>query len=734
MGPFDVAGPAPRPPAPSFRPMLTPSPTTQRATATAAVDVSVVIVTYNVRGFLEQALRSVERASGGLAVETWVVDNDSADGSAAMVRERFPDVRLIANEANVGFATANNQAIRQAAGRYVLVLNPDTILQEDTLRTLVAFMDARPGAGAVGCRILNPDGTFAPESRRAFPTPAVAFYRIAGLSRLFPQSPTFGRYNLTHLPVDRVCEVDALSGSCMMVRRAAVLDGEGARPAGAGAPPVGGDDGGPQPRAAGLLDEAFFMYGEDLDWCYRIQRAGWRIYYTPDTQIVHYKGESTKKGDLRYVLLFYGAMLRFVEKHVVRREAGWAERAGSGALALALRAGIVVRAALAALQRLGRAAAGPGSDWALAWVGFAATAGAWGLWEGFAFGARYYGLVLPAYAGALVAAVELSGGYRGPGRSRRAVLAGAGAAGLAVAAVSFFVPALAFSRAVVGVGLAVAAGLLLARRSLGRAPGAPRRVLLVGDAGEAERLRALLDESPAGGLVVGYVAEGAPDAGREPGGAPAVPWAGRPRQLRDLARLSDADDVVFAADSLTNTAILDGMRALRDVAVQLKILTSGRDQVIGKASVEDYAATLQTAERAVAPLRSRGRRRLVEVPVALALVALGPALRLWARLRPGPRTRRLAALAAAAPEVLAGRLALVGYDPDGPHPPPAWGLPPGAVSVLDTRRPRPHTITEVHRAYWFYARHQSARLDLEVVARALLSGGTRAGYRNGPGG
>ncbi|MGB3543813.1 glycosyltransferase family 2 protein, partial [Rubrivirga sp.] len=352
---------------------------------TATVDVSVVIVTYNVRGFLEQALRSVEQASSGLEVETWVVDNDSADGSVEMVRERFPDVELIANQENVGFATANNQAIRQAAGRYVLVLNPDTILQEDTLRELVAFMDAHPDAGAAGCRILNPDGTFAPESRRAFPDPAIAFYRISGLSKLFPKSPTFGRYNLTYLPIDEVCEVDALSGSCMMVRTAAVLEngdwglgssgsdledgraasrtngattagsleatvssgvtsrtstpGSGDRPRGRPPQPLK-----PSPRhPAGLFDEGFFMYGEDLDWCYRIQQAGWRIYYTPSTQIVHYKGESTKKGDLRYVLLFYGAMLRFVEKHVTHREgAGVWDRLSSSALALGIRGGIVV--------------------------------------------------------------------------------------------------------------------------------------------------------------------------------------------------------------------------------------------------------------------------------------------------------------------------------------------------------------------------------------------------------
>ncbi len=688
--------------------------------ATAVVDVSVVIVTYNVREFLEQALESVERASAGLAVETWVVDNDSADGSAEMVAERFPNVRLIANDSNPGFAVANNQAIRPSAGRYVLVLNPDTILQEDTLRAMVAFMDATPDAGAAGCRILNPDGTFAPESRRAFPTPAVAFYRISGLSRLFPRSPRFGRYNLTHRPVDEVCEVDALSGSCMMVRRDAVLDGpefrvQGSQDRGAkltGDEPRTRD---PEPRgAAGLFDEAFFMYGEDLDWCYRIQQAGWRIYYTPDTQIVHYKGESTKKGDLRYVLLFYGAMLRFVEKHVVRRDAGPVERLSSGVLALGLRLGIVVRGALAALVRMGRAVAGPAVDLGLGWAAFAATAWAWSRADGFTFNLGYYGVVLPAYAGALVAAVEVAGGYRTPRRTLGSVAAGAALAGLTVAAVSFFVPALAFSRVVVGLGL-VAATLLLMARRLGGTNGGPRRVLVVGAPAEADRLRRLLHDAHPESTVVGYVADEAGGDG----------WAGRTRQLRDLARLSGAHDVVFAADSLTNTAILDGMRTLRDAPVQLKILASGHDRVIGKASIEDFAAPLQQAERTVAPLRSTAARRAAELPFALALWLAAPLLTLVARWRPGSAWAGRAALARSMREVVAGRCALVGYDPDGPHPPPAWGLPVGAVSVLDTRHPRPTSITEAHRAYWFYARHQSARLDLDILLRALRDGSRR---------
>ena len=678
-----------------------PPPLTPSAVEAATADVSVVIVTYNVRGFLEQALGSVQRASAGLTVETWVVDNDSADGSAAMVRERFPDVHLVANEENVGFAVANNQALREAAGRYLLVLNPDTILQEDTLREMVAFMDAHPEAGAVGCRILNPDGTFAPESRRAFPTPAVAFYRISGLSRLFPHSPTFGRYNLTYLPLDEVCEVDALSGSCMMVRSDAIW----------GSAPEGH-------AGAGLFDEAFFMYGEDLDWCYRIQQAGWKIYYTPDTQIVHYKGESTKRGDLRYVVLFYGAMLRFVEKHVAHQEdAGWWDRATSAALAFGLRLGIVARASVAALGRVARTVADPLTEAAVTWAALAAVALAWSRADGFAFGPSFYGLVLPAYAAVLVAAVGMIGGYGRGTRGGRSVVVGTLLGGVLVAAVSFFVPQIAFSRGVLGLGFPLAAVLLLGWRFASRLTRrAPRRALVVGSGTEADRLGRLLGARlrPEAD-VVGYVAE-AETADAE------VPYAGQPRQLRALARLLGADDVVFAADSLTNTAILDGMRALRDLPVQLKILASGHDRIIGKAHVEDYAAPLVEAERAVAPLRAAWSRRAVEIPAASALLLLSPLLALAARLRPTPRWTRLAALAARMPAVLAGRRALVGYDPEAPHPPPAWGLPPGVVSVLDTRRPRPATITEAHRAYWFYARHQSAWLDLEILFRSLTRG------------
>lgn len=262
--------------------------------AAAPPDVSVVIPSYNTRELMEQALRTVQGASGELQVEVFVVDNASHDGSPDMVRTRFPDAQLICNDSNLGFAAANNQVFRQVRGRYVLLLNSDTIVRPDTLRVLVEFLDAHPEAGAAGCRILNPDGSLQLESRRGFPTPMVAFYKLSGLSRLFPGSRRFGRYNLTYLDPDAVSEVDALSGSCMMVRRQ-VLD------------------------EVGLLDEAYFMYGEDLDWCYRMRGAGWRIYYVPHTEIIHFRGESGRPDPLRIQFRKSRAMAIFVQKHMRER-------------------------------------------------------------------------------------------------------------------------------------------------------------------------------------------------------------------------------------------------------------------------------------------------------------------------------------------------------------------------------------------------------------------------------
>lgn len=250
---------------------------------------SIVIVNYNVKYFVAQCLLSVERALCGLNAEVFVVDNASTDGSVAYLRSKFPWVRFIENCENVGFAKANNQAVRQSRGEYVLLLNPDTFVGESTLRECIDLMDQTPRAGMCGVAMLKVDGSFAPESRRGVPTPWVSFCKMSGLGSLFPKSRLFGRYYMQYLNRAAICKIDIVSGAFMFIRREA-LD------------------------KVGLLDEAFYMYGEDVDLSYRVLKAGYENYYLP-AQILHYKGESTKKDSLKYINTFYRAMLIFFRKH-----------------------------------------------------------------------------------------------------------------------------------------------------------------------------------------------------------------------------------------------------------------------------------------------------------------------------------------------------------------------------------------------------------------------------------
>ncbi len=281
------------------------------------MDLSVVIVNYNVRQFLENALGSIQRAMEGLQGEIFVVDNASDDGSVEMVRDAFPDVCLIENKENIGFARANNLALTRARGRFLLLINPDTVVQEDTFRVMIRFFDEHPDAGLAGCKILNPNGSIQLPCRRSFPTPWVAFTKVFGLAALFPGSRLFGRYNLTYLSPDETYPVDAVSGSFMMLRREVY-------------------------ETIGGLDEGFFMYGEDLDWCYRVQQSGKKVYYVHSTKIIHFKGESTRRSEIDELKVFYGAMQVFVEKHFGK----------SSVVKLLLNAGILFRQSVAWVGRM----------------------------------------------------------------------------------------------------------------------------------------------------------------------------------------------------------------------------------------------------------------------------------------------------------------------------------------------------------------------------------------------
>ena len=255
------------------------------------MDLSVIIVNYNVKEFLQNLLHSIEKSSSNISKEIIVIDNASDDGSVEVIKEKFPSIKLIENKINFGFGRANNQGLAISKGKYILFINPDCIVSEDTVINMISFFESHTECGLAGCKILNSDGTLQLACRRSFPGPWTSFTKVTGLSNLFPKSRIFARYNLTYLDENKTYEVDAVSGSFMMIRREVY-------------------------EKVGGFDEQFFMYGEDLDLCYRIQKSGFKVFYVHTTQVIHYKGESTKRSNLDETKLFYDAMHLFVKKHL----------------------------------------------------------------------------------------------------------------------------------------------------------------------------------------------------------------------------------------------------------------------------------------------------------------------------------------------------------------------------------------------------------------------------------
>lgn len=433
---------------------------------------------------------------------------------------------------------------------------------------------------------------------------------------------------------------------------------------------------------------------------------------------MHYKGESTKKGELQYVKLFYGAMLRFAEKHLHDRY--------SRLFVWLLRGGVVARAGMTLIANTLRRLALPLLDFVLV----AATVLLLGLLRSAQTGVSvplvFYALVAPGYALCTTASIALIGGYRRRKQNRaRTTWIGALLGLLIISTLSFFAKELAFSRAVVLVSFPASALLLSVLRWQRRSRRAgPRRAVLVGHPREARRLRTMLSSHPHPPFqLTGYVSEDA-DATDEHVGD--LPHLGTARHLRDLVRLRRIDDVVFAADGLSNQSIFGLMQHLRDLPVQTRILAAGREHVIGKATINDLSTpALIEAEEALGTPRSRFARRLFEIVVALGGLLLYPLVGLLKFVTgDGSRWRRLAAKMRRLPAVLTGKLALVGYHPEENfRPPPEWDLRPGLFAVTDTLPTIHPTPEEMSQAYWFYVRNQSAFLDWTLLWHAIGSSG-----------
>ena len=564
---------------------------------------SVVIVNYNVKHFLEQCLHAVYKAAKGIETEIFVVDNHSVDGSARLIREKFPNLNFIENTENVGFSRANNQAIRLAKGEYVLLLNPDTVVEEDTFRKVVAFMDAHPDAGGLGVKMIDGKGNFLPESKRGLPTPEVAFYKMFGISKLFPRSKRFGRYHLSYLNENEIHSVEVLAGAFMLLRKE-TLD------------------------ITGLLDETFFMYGEDIDLSYRITQAGYKNYYFPETTIIHYKGESTKKGSLNYVKVFYTAMIIFARKHF--------SGGNAGLLTFVLQMAIWFRAFLSILNRVAGKVILPVFDAIVIYLGYLFFTPVWEnlRFQPGHFPPQFLQFAVPVYIVFWLAGILFSGGYKKP-VSVYHLVRGLFWGTIAILLVySLVSEAYRFSRVMIFMGFAWSVIALVAARlvfhvmkikSLRLDLKKTKRIAIAGHSTEAQRVKKLVDDSQIMSELAGFIALDDTDRGEN--------YLGEIGQLPEIIRINRIDEVIFCAENIPSAQIIRTMLELTHLDIDYKIAPPESISIIGSNSIHTAGDLYVVNLNSIAKPANKRKKRTFDLVAALLLLVLSPVLVWFSRNR-----------------------------------------------------------------------------------------------------
>jgi len=640
---------------------------------------SVIIVNYNVAHFLEQALNSVFKALKNVDGEVFVVDNNSVDGSVAMVQAKFPQVHLIANKENVGFSKANNQAICIAQGEYVLMLNPDTVVEEDTFEKCLHFMDETPDAGGLGVKMVNGKGEFLPESKRGIPFPSVAFYKLFGLSKLFPNSQRFGAYHLTYLDEDEIHSVEVLSGAFMMLRKS-VLD------------------------QVGLLDEDYFMYGEDIDLSYRILKGGYKNYYFPETRIIHYKGESTKIGSLNYVHVFYKAMQIFAKKHFSQKNARLYN--------VLINCAIWFRASLAALKRIACALFLPFIDFICIYAGMFLLSRYWDLnilaARNSSFPRYYYLLIIPIYILVWLVSIACSKGYRKPIRLSN-VNKGIFFGTVAILLVYALLPeTLRFSRAVVLMGTMWTVIIVnLIRYVMGRlhlkgggvASDSGRRLAVVGTKEEAERVLGLVRMMEVKSDFAAIITmEEDPDRSQT--------VIGHLNQISDLIPLYHLNEIIFCSRDMAADRIIDWMCHLRSFQLEYKIAPEDSLAVIGSDSIFASEDIYTIPVHAIVQKENLRRKRLFDIGTALSLLVLLP-LDIWFVENKGGFVRNIFL-------VLSGKKSWVGCQMQSLEL-----LRPGVLYPLDAFAGHVFSEEMVATADNLYTRDYKVKVDLMTMIKGF---------------
>lgn len=598
--------------------------------------ISVIIVNYNVQYFLELCLHSVLRACEGFDAEIIVVDNNSSDDSCALVRRIFPSVLLIENKENTGFSRANNQGLAQATGEYVLFLNPDTVMPEDFFRKTIAYMEAHPKAGALGPRLIDGKGSFAPDGKKSFPTLSVAIFKSSGLAKLFPRSPYFNKYYAVHVGEFEQAAVEVLSGCCMLVRRSLF------------------------PAIGPAFDEDYFMYCEDVDLSYRIQQSGHENVYFPEATLIHYKGESTRKATLSYIRVFNEALSTFVRKHYSKTNAA--------IFLMLINVGIAMRAVWSFLKVFFRWFKTPIFD------GMALLGILWLMNQVWVEGVRHLKPVdtetlyftFPVYILIWITSIYLNGGYDQPYRPLRVVRGMLVGTIIILAYFGILSAEYRYSRAVILFSGALGALGIVGLRELLHWTGiarsvrynqVPKRAVIVATEAHFRQTAAQLEQVHYAPDIVGRIAVGDATASA----------LGDLSEMKSLLHTLNIHEVVFCVNGLSYETILTQMQSC-GAEFEYKIHIPGSRSFVGSNS-SHTAGDLYTADKRynISTFVSARNKRVFDLLSSLCLLLAYPVL-LFRVYEPAGLLRNIFA-------VLSGRYTWIGY-------PQREDLPPVKAAVL----------------------------------------------------
>lgn len=564
---------------------------------------SIVIVNYNVEYFLEHCLYSVRNAVKDIDAEVLIVDNNSVDGSVNMLKTKFPEYCLIENKENVGFAKANNQAMRIAKGEYILLLNPDTVVEEDTFVKCIEFMDSHQDCGGLGIKMIDGQGEILKESKRGFPTPWASFCKMSGLTSLFPNSKKYAQYYMGHLSYEETNQVDILAGAYMMMRKEC-LD------------------------KVGLLDEDYFMYGEDIDLSYRITLGGYKNYYYPEAQIIHYKGESTKKSSLNYVYTFYNAMAIFAKKHLDAKQ--------NKLYSFIIKLAIWIKAFFGFFTRIFKSFALPLLDFVLIYIAFYFLETTWAeyYWGRADYYPPHYMLIaVPSYILILLVSVYVSGGYSKKIRIPKIISGIFFGMFVLLVFYSLLPSELRYSRALVVMGSVMSLGVLLFERFLlkflrkGKAVKDKDflRCAIIADEEEAERVANLIHSTSLTPEFIALVG-----VNEKPN---KESFVGTISQIDDIIRIYSINEVIFCAKSLSQSSINNLMNKLAKTNVKFTIVPPTADFIIGSNTINSPTDLYVVSLNSITNEDNKRKKRIFDFLSSLLFLCFAVIL-MWFAKRP----------------------------------------------------------------------------------------------------